>query len=131
MLLQDAAETLRDYRNDLDFSEEEYDRIETRLDLLRRLQRKYRTDEAGLIQKLADAQERLDQIEYADDRLVKLEKLIEAQKKKTQAAAAALTQRRRAAAAELERQVVSELRALAMPSVRFQVEITPIGGSTV
>ena len=130
MLLQDAAETLRDYRNDLDFSEEEYDRIETRLDLLRRLQRKYRTDEAGLIQKLADAQERLDQIEYADDRLVKLEKLIEAQKKKTQAAAAVLTQRRRAAAAELERQVVSELRALAMPSVRFQVEITPIGGST-
>ena len=129
MLLQDAAETLRDYRNELDFSEEEYDRIETRLSTLRKLQRKYRADEEGLIQKLADAQERLDRIEYADDRLIKLEKLIDAQEKTVKAAADALTQVRRAAAAELERQVVLELRALAMPSVRFQVEISPIGGA--
>ena len=129
MLLQDAAETLRDYRGSLDFSEEEYDRIETRLSLLRKLQRKYRTDEAGLIRKLADAQERLDQIEYADDRLIKLEKLIDAQEKTVKQAASVLTQARRAAAAELERQVVTELRALAMPAVKFQVEITPVGGA--
>ena len=129
MLLQDAAETLRDYRDSLDFSEEEYDRIETRLSTLRKLQRKYRTDEAGLIQKLADAVERLDRIEYADDRLIKLEKLIDAQEKAVKVAAAALTGARRSAAAELERQVVGELRALAMPAVRFQVEISPIGGA--
>ncbi|MBQ9044797.1 MAG: DNA repair protein RecN [Oscillospiraceae bacterium] len=129
MLLQDAVETLRDYRGSLDFSEEEYDRIETRLSLLRKLQRKYRTDEAGLIRKLADAQERLDQIEYADDRLIKLEKLIDVQEKTVKQAASVLTQVRRAAAAELERQVVTELRALAMPAVKFQVEITPVGGS--
>ena len=129
MLLQDAAETLRDYRNDLDFSEEEYDRIETRLSTLRKLQRKYRCDEAGLIQKLEDAKERLDRIEYADDRLIKLEKLIDSQEQTVKKAAAVLTQARRTAAAELERQVVSELRALAMPAVRFQVEITPIGGA--
>ena len=129
MLLQDAVETLRDYRGSLDFSEEEYDRIETRLSLLRKLQRKYRTDEAGLIRKLADAQERLDQIEYADDRLIKLEMLIDVQEKTVKQAASVLTQVRRAAAAELERQVVTELRALAMPAVKFQVEITPVGGS--
>ena len=129
MLLQDAAETLRDYRNDLDFSEEEYDRIETRLSALRKLQRKYRTDEAGLIQKLEDAKERLDRIEYADDRLLKLEKLIDSQEQTVKQAASVLTQARRAAAAELERQVVSELRALAMPAVRFQVEIAPVGGA--
>ena len=38
--LQDAAETLRDFRDGLDFSDEEFDRIETRLSLLRRLERK-------------------------------------------------------------------------------------------
>ena len=129
MLLQDASETLRDYRNGLDFSEEEYDRIESRLATLRKLQRKYRADEAGLIQKLSDAQERLDQIEYADDRLIKLEKLIDKQEKVVKSAADVLTQARRAAAAQLERQVVAELRALAMPAVRFQVEITPVGGA--
>ena len=129
MLLQDAAETLRDYRDGLDFSEEEYDRIETRLSTLRKLQRKYRTDEEGLIRKLSDAEERLDRIEYADDRLIKLEKLIDAQEKAVKDAASVLTHARRSAAADLERQVVAELRALAMPAVRFQVEITPVGGA--
>ena len=74
--LQDAAETLRDFRSGLDFSEAEYDRIESRLSAIHRLERKYHADEDGLIQKLSDAKERLDQIEYADDRLEKLQKLI-------------------------------------------------------
>jgi NADH/NAD ratio-sensing transcriptional regulator Rex len=39
-LLTDAAETLRDFRDSLDFSPEEYDRMETRLALFRKLERK-------------------------------------------------------------------------------------------
>jgi DNA repair protein RecN (Recombination protein N) len=122
--LQDAAETLRDFRDGLDFSDEEFDRIETRLSLLRRLERKYNTDEAGLIDTLEAAQTRLDQIEYAGDRLQKLESLIQKQTEQTRTAAAKLTQARQAAAAALER----ELRELSMPSARFRVEITPLGG---
>ena len=126
--LQDAAETLRDFRDGLDFSDEEFDRIETRLSLLRRLERKYNTDEAGLIDTLEAAQNRLDQIEYAGDRLQKLESLIQKQAEQTRAAAAKLTQARQTAAAALEQQVERELRELSMPSVRFHVEITPLGG---
>lgn len=126
--LQDAAETLRDFRDGLDFSEAEYDRIESRLAVLHRLERKYHADEDGLIQKLDDAKARLDQIEYADDRLLKLEKLIDAKEKDVKAAGSELSNARRAAAAKLEKQVVSELRDLAMPGVRFQVELAPIGG---
>ena len=127
--LQDAAETLRDFRDGLDFSDEEFDRIETRLSLLRRLERKYNTDEAGLIDTLEAARTRLDQIEYAGDRLQKLESMIQKQAEQTRAAAAELTQARRTAAAALERQVERELRELSMPSVRFHVEITPLGGT--
>ena len=127
--LQDAAETLRDFRDGLDFSEAEYDRIESRLAVLHRLERKYHADEDGLIQKLADAKARLDQIEYADDRLLKLEKLIDAKEKDVKAAGSELSNARRAAAAKLEKQVVSELRDLAMPGVRFQAELAPIGGN--
>lgn len=127
--LQDAAETLRDFRDGLDFSDEEFDRIETRLSLLRRLERKYNTDEAGLIDTLEAAQTRLDQIEYAGDRLQKLESLIQKQAKQTRTAAAKLTQARQAASAALERQVERELRELSMPSARFRVEITPLGGA--
>ncbi len=127
--LQDAAETLRDFRDGLDFSEAEYDRIESRLALLRRLERKYHTDEAGLLQKLEDARQRIDQIEYAGDRLLKLERLIRSQEARVLQTADALTKARKAAAASLERQVVQELRELAMPGVRFQVEILPLGGA--
>ena len=126
--LQDAAETLRDFRAGLDFSEAEYDRIESRLSAIHRLERKYHADEDGLIQKLSDAKERLDQIEYADDRLLKLEKLIRAKENDVKAAGAELLKARRSAASKLEKQVVSELRDLAMPGVRFQVELAPIGG---
>ena len=103
--LQDVAETLRDFRDGLDFSDEEFDRIETRLSLLRRLERKYNTDEAGLIDTLEAARNRLDQIEYAGDRLQKLESMIQKQAEQTRAAAAKLTQARQTAAAVLERQV--------------------------
>ena len=127
--LQDAAESLRDFRSGLDFSEEEYDRIESRLSQLRRLERKYHADEDGLIQKLADAKERLDRIEYADDRLLKLERLIAAKILDARKAGEALSDARRAAASKLEKQVVSELRDLAMPGVRFQVELSPVGGA--
>ena len=126
--LQDAAETLRDFRSGLDFSEAEYDRIESRLAAIHRLERKYHADEDGLIQKLDEAKARLDQIEYADDRLLKLEKLISAKEKDVKAAGTDLSAARRAAASKLEKQVISELRDLAMPGVRFQVELAPVGG---
>lgn len=126
--LQDAAETLRDFRDGMDFSDEEYDRIENRLSALRRLERKYNTDEDGLIQKLADAHAKLDQIEYADDRLQKLDKLIANQETIVHAEAKKLTAARKNAAAALEKQVEQELRELSMPAVRFQVEILPLTG---
>ena len=55
--------------------------------------------------------------------------MIQKQAEQTRAAAAELTQARRTAAAALERQVERELRELSMPSVRFHVEITPLGGT--
>ena len=48
----------------------------------------------------------------------------------TRAEAAKLTQARQTAAAALEQQVERELRELSMPSARFRVEITPLGGDS-
>lgn len=124
--LADAAETLRDFKDSLDFSPEEYDNIETRLSLLNKLERKYgRTDEE-LCAYLDECRRKLDDIEYADDRLVKLEKELSAQKAQCVKAAAALSAQRREKAAELERRIVTELRELNMPSVRFAVEFVPV-----
>ena len=124
--LADAAETLRDFKDSLDFSPEEYDNIETRLSLLNKLERKYgRTDEELCVY-LDECRRKLDDIEYADDRLVKLEKEFSAQKAQCVKAAAALSAQRREKAAELEKRIVTELRELNMPSVRFAVEFVPV-----
>ncbi len=124
--LADAAETLRDFKDSLDFSPEEYDNIETRLSLLNKIERKYgRTDEELCVY-LDECRKKLDDIEYADDRLVKLEKELSAQKAQCVKAAAALSAQRREKAAELEKRIVTELRELNMPSVRFAVEFVPV-----
>lgn len=107
----------------LDFSPEEYDRLEERLAQLRRLEKKYSTDEEGLAALLADSERRLDELEYAGDRLAQLEKETAKAYALAEKKARALTDIRQAAAKRLEERVVGELRDLSMPSVRFEVRL--------
>ena len=125
-LLTDAAETLRDFRDSLDFSPEEYDRMETRLALFRRLERKYGRGTDELPAYLDECRQRLDEIQYADERLAKLERELEAQISRCREAGFALRDVRQKAARELEARIVSELRELSMPAVRFSVEISDV-----
>ena len=127
-LLEDAAERVRDLRESLDFSEEEYDALETRLSLLRKLERKYGMDEAGLPTLLEESRSRLNELESASDLLMQLEKEAEKAKKAVLEAGSILTERRRSAAERLGERVQQELKELNMPSVRFLTELTPKGG---
>lgn len=126
----DAAERIRDFKDGMDFSADEYDRIETRLSLIKKLCRKYNTDEAGLISHLNECVKKLDELEYADDMLVKLKKELDIRSDSCRKSAAKLSQERRKAARELEKRIVSELHTLSMPSSRFEVSITPIESDT-
>ena len=126
--LEDAAERLREKQEELDFSPEEYDRLEERLSQLRRLEKKYAADEDGLIALLEESRARLDELEYADDRLAKLEKETEAALNKAVEQAKKLSELRHKAAEKLEQQVETELRELSMPSVRFRVFLQPKEG---
>ena len=128
--LSNAAEILNDFRDGLDFSAEEYDELESRISRLDRLQRKYQRDEQGLIDLLAESREKLDKIEYADDRLIKLNRELESQTKVCASAAAKLSSERKLCAKKLEERVTSELRDLNMPSVRFAVEFVPLETET-
>ena len=125
-MLRDAAETLRDFMKSLDFSPQEYDKLETRLSLLHKLSKKYGGGEKELLEKLETSQQQLDEIEYSDDRLEKLSLLLEKQKQTVQAKAKVLSEARKKTGAELEKRIVEELRALSMPSVSFTVDIIPI-----
>ncbi|MDR0951897.1 MAG: DNA repair protein RecN [Oscillospiraceae bacterium] len=125
-LLFDASETLRDTSRELDFSPEEYDALESRLAELKRLQRRYGGDVPELLRKLERAKARLDELEYSELTLRKLEaKRLEALGE-ARSLAGQLTKKRREAALNLERAIVAELSSLNMPSVRFEVDITNI-----
>ena len=125
-LLADAAERVRDFRESLDFSPEEFDCVESRLSMLRRLEKKYNAaDAAGLIAIYDEAQRRLAELDDSSEALARLEKERERLEKRCRAEADKLTAARTAAAGRLSEQVERELRELSMPSVRFAVELTP------
>ena len=107
-LLTDAAETLRDFRESLDFSPEEYDRMETRLALFRRLERKYGREVDELPAYLDEIRARLDEIRCADDRLDKLQRELDAQTARCREAGFALRRARRSAADVLEQRIMTE-----------------------
>ena len=124
--LSDALETLKDFRDSLDFSPEEYDHLESRIALLSRLERKYGRDVDTLMDYLEECKSRLEDIEYADERSVKVERQLKDQAERCRAQAKKLSAKRQAVARELESRIISQLRELNMPSVRFAVEFAPI-----
>ena len=126
--LTDAAEQLRDLRDRLDFSPDEFDRLENRLSLLNKLQRKYGADEEGLIALLDDCRKKLDELEGADENLARLERERDKVRESCRTLALELSRARKKAASVLERRIVEELRALSMPSVRFAVEFGAVQG---
>ena len=118
----DLAATIRDKREEFDFSPEELDAVESRSDLLYRLKKKYGGTVEEMLDYLQRSRDELDRIEYADDRIVQLQKKLDGQKAAVRKAAQALSDARKAAAKTLEGEILRELRELDMPKVRFAID---------
>ena len=124
--LEDAGERMRDFRDSLDFSPEEYDGLESRISLLDRLSRKYSRDESGLIELLESSRTKLQDIEYSEDKIILLKKELQQQQEHCAEKARELTLLRKKAAKTLEKRIIQELQELNMPFVRFAVEFAPV-----
>ena len=120
----DALEQARDLRGELDVSPEDIDRMESRLDLLYRLGKKYGSTVDEMLSYLQKCREELDQIQYSSDRIGQLEKKLERQCAEAREKGEALTGARRAAVL-LQQRIQKELTDLDMPKVRFEVQIEP------
>lgn len=118
----DLAETIRDKKDEYDFSPQELDAVESRCDQLYRLKKKYGSSVEEMLAYLEKSREELDRIEYADDRAQQLEQTLKKQEKAAREAAQALSDRRHAAAKELEERISRELRELDMPKLRFAID---------
>ena len=134
--VQDVAEELRDAKDDLSYSADELEQIESRLDVIHRLRRKYGTTCEDILQYLDQAQQELDEIEFADDHVQRLQIKCEKAEKEAWNAAITLRNNRKAAAQELSQRILTELAQLDMPKVQFscnftETELTPIGADQV
>ena len=124
--VQDAAEGLRDARDTFAYSAEELEQIETRLDIIHRLRRKYGASCADILDYLERAKKELDEIEFADDHMEHLKKKLKKAEKEAVAAAEALRAARKEAAVRLSSRILEELRQLDMPRVQFECVFTEI-----
>jgi DNA repair protein RecN (Recombination protein N) len=118
----DLADTLRDRRDSFDFSPNELDEVEGRLDQLYRLKKKYGPSVEDMLDYLERCRTQLSAITDADDTLIDLERQRAAAEKKARNDAEKLSLARHAAAEELSRQILSELTQLDMGKIRFAVD---------
>ena len=121
----DLAELVRDLRGTLDFYPGELDEIEERLDRLYRLKKKYGGTVGEMLTYLDRCREELDAIQFSEDRMNQLDKELEKAQAQAVKLGEKLSARRHKAAEELAGRIQSELKALDMPKVQFQVEFAP------
>ncbi len=123
---EDIVETLYDLRRGMDFSPEELDQMESRLDQIYRLKKKYGNSVDEMLDYLERCRQELDQIQVADDTISLLQGELVQAKQEAAKRGKALTAARKKAAQELQTRVQEELRQLDMPKVQFQTEFTAL-----
>lgn len=134
--VQDVAEEVRDARDGLSYSAEELEQIESRLDIIHRLRRKYGASCADILDYLENAKKELDEMEFADDHLERLKGKLQKAEKEAVNAALVLRRNRQEAAEVMSRRILTELSQLDMPRVQFEcrfreTELTSLGMDAV
>lgn len=121
--LEEGAHNLRSYTEELDADPATLDEVQHRLDVLKRLRRKYGENEEAVLEHLAAAQEELAQLEDAEASEDKLLQRVEKADRALEKAAGELTAIRTGKAKEFGALVETQLRDLAMAKAQFAVDI--------
>ncbi|MFT5050086.1 MAG: DNA repair protein RecN (Recombination protein N) [Chlamydiales bacterium] len=120
--LEEASVSVERFLSGIDQDPDRLDQVEDRLDVLERLQRKHRTDMAGLVARRAQVTEELEALERAtDDRAGLVAKLALA-REALEESGRRLGKARRALTKRLERAVKEGLGHLGLEQARFSIE---------
>lgn len=121
--VEEFAQTVRRYAENIDLSPGRIDEVEIRLQQITTLKRKYGGTIEAVLEFAEKARRELDNITHSEERLAELE--IEADTLLHQVGEAAyrLSQRRKAAAARLSAEIMTELKDLRMEAARFEVAV--------
>ena len=126
--LEDASYTLRDYRTDFSFEPGMLDEIESRLELISTLKRKYGASIEEIVSYRDKSQQELELIDNAEERREQLAADYAAAKREYDGLSAQLSALRQQAAERLSARLLPELSDLGMPHAAFLAKFEPLTG---
>jgi DNA repair protein RecN (Recombination protein N) len=120
--LTDLSHSLRNYLETIEFNSKRLEEVEERLDLIRRLERKYGGTIESTLAFAADSRKQLETITTAAERIGDLETSESATLEKLSAQALGLSNKRKESAEEMSKSIETELDDLRMAAARFAVD---------
>lgn len=121
--LSDAAREVRSIAESVESDPARLAEIEERVELLRRLKRKYGGSESAVLAFAEEARAQLERIETADERRGELERALMEASANAGALATALSEARRSAASVLSEAVAAELREVGLERASFAIAV--------
>lgn len=122
--LKDISEELGTMLDNIDYNPADLDNVNSRLDRIYDLEKKYHAESVEeLINLRDDLKRRLNDIENFDEILKHNEEALNISIENTQRKADILTKKRKSASSLIQKNVVERLLALGMPNVNFQIAI--------
>ena len=121
--LQEAAYELRDYGESLDYSPARLDKLQSRMDQIDKLCRKYGATVADVLAHQQKVRQELADIENYDDDMAALKEKLAEHHEEMRKRAQVLTNLRKKSAQELSAAICEQLFSLGMPKAVFRIEI--------
>jgi len=121
--IEDAAISLRGYKDRYDFEPEKLAEIEERLELIKKIEKKYGEGIETVFRYRIEAEKELKGLEFTDERLDSIEAELKVKEDMLLSAALSLTGKRKKIAKKIEELVKNELRELAFSKADFEIDI--------
>ncbi len=122
-LVADFRKDAENYLREIEFSEEDFNNVTSRLDKINQIKSKYGQTFSDIEKSLSERKERLEKIENFDSYIADLKNKISEEEKALDKAAAALTSFRQHAATELGWKLQKALVELNFPDVKFTIDV--------
>ena len=118
--IDDLTGDIQKYLDGLEFDEEEFARVDTRLDEIKVLKRKYGASIADIFTFLNETRRQLDFLTRSEEDMERIKREIEEQEQVVKSCGERLTETRTAVARDFEKRLVEHLCDLGIPSAQFE-----------
>ena len=123
--VKEAGYEVRDYAESMEFDPRLLDRLQSRMDVIDKLRRKYGATIEDILAYYDKCQQELADIENYDEDIARLQEAVAKAREAASQAAGRVTELRRAAAGYLSDAIEGHLTALGMPDACFVIDVQP------